>query len=155
MVRKIWIVIFSVVVLSCAAQSQDVLPSAISSSYDATLSGMQSSKSPQDIHRMVEAMDSPDWVGVAPSGEKTSREQAEKQLLGLLAIPVSQRPIPGQKIVFVSESGSRALVVYWVYRTTAEGPVGSMVRDTWRQTGAGWRRSMHEKLFPDRLLKLP
>jgi len=153
--RKIWIVIFTVVVLPCAAHSQDVLPSAISSLYDAALSAMQTSKSPQDIHRMVEAMDSPDWVGVAPTGEKTSREQTEKQLLGLLSILVGQRQIPGQKIVFVGKSGSRALIVYWVYRTTAEGLVGSMVRDTWIQTGAGWRRSMHEKLFPDRLLKLP
>jgi hypothetical protein len=104
---------------------------------------------------MLEAMDSPEWVGVGPTGEKTSRAQAEKQLLGPLAIPVGQRPIPGQKIVFVSESGPRVLVVYWVYRATAEGPVGSIVRDTWIQTAAGWRRSIHEKLFPDRLLKLP
>ena len=51
------------------------------SAYDASLAAMQSSKSPQDINRMVEAMDSPDWVGVAPTGEKTSRDQAEKQLL--------------------------------------------------------------------------
>ncbi|MDX6459056.1 MAG: hypothetical protein QOH35_2658 [Acidobacteriaceae bacterium] len=71
---------------------------------------------------MVEVMDSPDWVGVAPTGEKTFREQTEKQLLGLLSIPVGLKPIPGQKIVFVGESGSRALIVYWVYRTTAEGP---------------------------------
>jgi hypothetical protein len=154
-VRKIWIGIITMVVLRCAAQAQDVLPSAISSLYEAALSAMQSSKSAQDINRMVEAMDSPDWVGVAPTGEKTSREQAEKQLLGLLSIPVGQRPIPGRKIVFVSESGSRTLAVYWVYRTTGDGPVGSMVRDTWIQTGTGWRRSMHEKLFPDRLLKLP
>jgi hypothetical protein len=72
---------------------------------------MQTSKSTQDIHRMVEVMDSPDWVGVAPTGEKTFREQTEKQLLGLLSIPVGLKPIPGQKIVFVGESGSRALIV--------------------------------------------
>lgn len=89
---------------------------------------------PRDIHRMVEAMDSPDWIGVAPTGEKTSREQAERQLAGLLSVPAGQRPIPLQKIIYVSDSGSHALVVYWVYRATKEGPVGSMIRDTWLQT---------------------
>jgi hypothetical protein len=148
-------VIFVALVLARAGQSQDVLPSPISAVYDAALSAMQTSKSAKDINRMVEAMDSPDWVGVTPTGEKTSREQAEKQLLGLLSIPVGQRPIPKQKTVFVSQSDSSALVVYWVYRTTAEGSVGSMARDTWIQTRSGWRRTMHEKLFPDRLLKLP
>ena len=57
------------------------------------------------------------WVSVAPNGEKTSRDQAEKQLLGLLSIPPGQRPTPLQKIVYVSEPGPRVLVVYWVYRT--------------------------------------
>ncbi len=147
--------ILTMVVLPRAGQPQDVLPSAISSLYDAALSAMQTSKSPQDINRMVEAMDSPDWVGVAPTGEKMAREQAEKQLLGILSIPVGQRPIPEQRIVFVSQAKSIAIIVYWVYRNTDKGPVGSMARDKWMQTGVGWRRFMHEKLFPDRLLKLP
>jgi hypothetical protein len=155
LMRNAWILIFCLLVMPHAAQSQETLPSPISSLYEETLSAMQTSKSPQDIKRMVEAMDSPEWVGIAPTGEKISREQAEKQLLALLSTPASQRPIPEQKIVFASHAGSRALVVYWVYRTTAGGPVGSIARDTWVQTGEGWRRSIHEKLFPDRLLKLP
>src|SRR5579859_4248830 len=153
--RYIWTGMIAVTLLGCAAQAQEALPSAISAAYDATLSALQSSKSAQDINRMVEAMDSPDSVSVAPNGEKTSRDQAEKQLLGLLSIPVGQRPIPLQKIIYVSNSASATLVVYWVYRITNEGPVGSIVRDSWTQTQAGWRRSMHEKLFPDRPLKLP
>jgi len=153
--RYIWTGMIAVTLLGCAAQAQEALPSAISAAYDATLSALQSSRSAQDINRMVEAMDSADCVSVAPNGEKTSRDQAEKQLLGLLSIPVGQRPIPLQKIIYVSNSASATLVVYWVYRITNEGPVGSIVRDSWTQTQAGWRRSMHEKLFPDRPLKLP
>ena len=153
--RDIRIGIVIAVLFRGAAQAQEILPPAISSVYDATLSAMQSSKSRQDIIRMVETMDSSDWVGLAPTGEKMSRSQAETQLLGLLTVPAGKRPIPQQKLVYVSDSGSRALVVYWVYRTTEAGSVGSMVRDSWIKTQAGWRRSMHEKLFPDRLLKLP
>jgi hypothetical protein len=153
--RNIWIVIITALFFRFATEAQEVLPSKISSAYDASLLAMQSSKSPQDINRMVEAMDSPNWVSVAPTGEKSSRDQAEKQLLGLLSIPAGQRSTPLQKIIYVSESGTGTLVVYWVYRKTDEGPVGSMVRDTWIQTQVGWRRSLHEKLFPDRPLKVP
>src|SRR5579862_7488137 len=128
--RGIVIGILIAVLFRFAAQAQETLPSAISSVYDSTLSAMQSSKSRQDIIQMVEAMDSPDWVGVAPTGEKMSRSQAEEQLLALLSIPVGQRPIPKQKLIYVGDSGSRALVVYWVYRTTEEGSVGSIVRDS-------------------------
>ena len=153
--RNIWILIIVAVFFRFGAEAQEVLPPEISSAYGASLSAMQSAKSPHDINQMVETMDSPEWVSVSPTGEKTSRDQAEKQLLGLLSVPAGQRPTPLQKVVYVSESGLRAVVVYWVYRSTEDGPVGSMVRDTWTRTQVGWRRSLHEKFFPDRPLKLP
>jgi hypothetical protein len=138
-----------------AAHAQEAMPPAISSAYEATLSALQSAKTPEDVHRMVDAMDTPDWVSIAPTGEKMSRDEAEKQLVGLLSIPVGKRPVPLQKTIYVGEIGPRVVVVYWVYRITDAGAVGSIVRDSWLQTPSGWRRSLHEKLFPDRLLKLP
>jgi hypothetical protein len=137
------------------ARAQEAMPGAISDAYESTLSALQSAKSPADIHRMMEAMDSPDWVSVAPTGEKTSRDDAENQLKGLLSIPPGQRPIPIQKTIFVSDQRSRVLVLYWVYRVTDQGKIGSIVRDSWLKTSDGWRRTMHEKLIPDRLLSLP
>ncbi len=153
--RNVVIVALTFLFIGFAAQAQEALPPKISSAYDATLSAMQAAKSPEDINKMVEAMDTPDWVGIGPAGEKMSRDQVEKQLVGLLSIPAGQRPIPLQKFIYVGDSGPRTLVVYWVYRNTDAGPVGSMVRDTWMQTQAGWRRTMHEKFFPDRPIKLP
>ena len=100
-------------------------------------------------------MDAPEWISVSPTGEKTTRSEAENQLKGLLSIPVGQRPIPIQKTAYVSDQGDRVLVVYWVYRATDEGKIGSLVRDSWLKTPAGWRRILHEKFFPDRLLTLP
>ncbi len=138
-----------------AAHAQEALPPAISSAYEATLSALQSVKTPEDVHLMLEAMDSPEWVGIAPTGEKTTRNEAEKQLAGLLSIPVGKRPVPLQKTIYVGRPGPQVVVVYWVYRITDAGAVGSIVRDSWLQTPAGWRRSLHEKLFPDRLLQLP
>jgi len=137
------------------AQAQEAEPPAIASAYESVLSMLQIAKSVEDIHRMVETTDSPDWVSISPTGEKTSRSEAEKQLEGLLSIPPGQRPAPLRKVIYASEQGTHASVVYWVYRLTEQGPVGSMVRDSWVQTSDGWRRTMHEKFFPDRLLKLP
>jgi hypothetical protein len=140
---------------SLSVPAQEALPAPVSAAYAATLTLLQSARSPQDVHRMVEAMDTPDWIGIAPTGEKMSRDEAEKQLVALLSIPTGQRPVPIQKLVYATQQGSHLLAVYWVYRTAPQGPVGSIVRDSWSQTPVGWRRSMHEKLFPDRLLTLP
>jgi len=153
--RSLPVVTLLAVLCSISVSTQEALPNPISAAYATTLSSLQTARSPQDIHRMVEAMDAPDWVSIAPTGEHMSRSEAEKQLAGLLSIPTGQRPIPNQKLIYASQHGSHLLAVYWVYRTTPQGAVGSIVRDSWSQTPAGWRRSMHEKLFPDRLLTLP
>jgi len=138
-----------------SAQAQDTLPAEISSAYSATLATLQTAKTPEDIRAMVEAMDSKDWVSISPNGEKNYRDDAEKQLVGLLSIPVGKRPVPKQKIIYVNIAGSITTTVFWVYRTTDQGAVGSLIRDTWEKTELGWRRSLHEKLFPDRLLDVP
>lgn len=114
---KIWCGLGFAIFLQLVS-AQDAVSPAISAAYEASLSALQSCQSPQDVHRMVEAMDTPDWVSVSPSGDKTSRDEAEKQLLGLLAVPVGQRPIPQQAIIYAVESNEHATVVYWVYRMT-------------------------------------
>lgn len=153
--RRFWMISLFTLICALQVQSQEAVPSAISAAYDNTLSALQAAKSSADIGRMVEAMDAPDWIGLGPSGEKMGRSEAEKQLEGLLSIPPGQRPTPLQQVIYVSEHEKQALVVYWVYRKTDQGAVGSLVRDTWIQIASGWRRSLHEKLFPDRLLELP
>ncbi len=152
--RRFCIAMMIAVSMGAAAQAQEVLPPEIVSAYHASLSAMQSARSSQDISRMVEAMDAPDWVSISPGGEKIFRGQAEEQLMGLLAVPTGQRPTPLQRIIYVHQSGVHTLVVYWVYRNTSQGPVGSVVRDTWTNTHLGWRRSLHEKFFPDRPLAM-
>ncbi len=153
--RRFLIATLAALALTPVAKAQEALPRAISDAYESTLSALQSAKSTADIHRMMDAMDAPDWVSVAPTGEKTSRDDAENQLKGILSIPSGQRPIPIQKTIFVSDQGSQVLVLYWVYRITDQGKVGSIVRDSWLKTPDGWRRTRHEKFFPDRLLSLP
>jgi hypothetical protein len=66
------IVALAVVLCGAIARAQEALPSAISSAYGATLKSMQSAKTPEDIRRMVEAMDARDWVSIAPNGDTMS-----------------------------------------------------------------------------------
>jgi hypothetical protein len=153
--RNLLFATLAATMLVSTALGQEAVPPAIASAYESVLSALQTAKSSEDIRRMVETTDAPDWVGVSPTGEKTSRSEAEKQLQGLLSIPPGQRPVPTQKVIYAGEQDTRVFMVYWVYRTTDQGAVGSLIRDTWIQIPAGWRRTMHEKLFPDRLLKLP
>jgi hypothetical protein len=153
--RGIGIAVLLCVLCSCPAQAQEALPPAISASYDAELSVLQSAKSRADIHKMMEATDTADWVDVAPTGERMSRDVVEQQLSAIVSVPPAERPIPKHKIIYVGDLSSTVLVVYWTYRATARGLVGSMVRDTWIETSEGWRRSTTEKLFPDRILALP
>lgn len=137
------------------AQAQEALPSAISASYDAESSVLQSAKSRADIHKMMDAIDTADWVDVAPTGERMSRDVVEQQLSAIVSVLPGERPIPKHKIIYVGDLRSTVLVVYWTYRATARGLVGSIVRDSWIETSVGWRRSTTEKLFPDRILALP
>lgn len=147
--------VVSIVLCQYAAHCQEAVPKAIAQAYDSTLVAIQAARTSDDIHRLVDATDSSDWVSISPTGEKIYRDGAEKQLLGLLSIPPGQRPIPVQKIVYASVLQTKVVVVYWVYRMTKKGPVGSLVRDTWFNAEGGWRRSIHEKFFPDRLIEKP
>ena len=153
--REIGIAVILGVLCGYPAQAQEALPPAISASYDAELSVLQSAKSRVDIHKMMESIDTPDWVDIAPTRERMSRDVVEQQLSAIVSVPPGDRPIPKHKIIYVGDLRSTVLVVYWTYRATARGLIGSIVRDTWIETSVGWRRSISEKLFSDRILTLP
>jgi hypothetical protein len=113
---------------------------------------MKDAKTKDDIARIVNGMDAPEWVSTLPAGETMTRAEEIAGLEGLLAVPPEKRPVPTLDFVYVKETGSNILAVYWVYRQTGHQMVGSLVRDTWVRTAPGLRRIRHEKFFPDRVL---
>jgi hypothetical protein len=135
-----------------AASGEEDFRQAITNSYAAAFSAMRQAKTKSDIEKMVGAMDAPEWVASLPAGETMTRSEAINLLGGLLAIPAEKRPIPNQQVVYMTETGWNALVLYWVYRQAENRLIGSLARDTWVRTAQGWRRIRHEKFFPDRPL---
>ena len=137
--------------LSSSAQTPS-LQLSIQKKYDEALVAMHNAKTKADIENAVDRMDVPEWVANLPDGTTMTRPQSQEMLLGLLAVPPEKRPTVSQHIIYLNKTGWNILVVYWVFRPSTDGLVGSLARDTWVETSQGLRRIRHEKLFPDRPL---
>ena len=70
----------------------------------------------------------------------------------MLAVPAEKRGLPQIDFIYWNETAGNASVLYWVYNEQNGRVIGSLARDKWVRTPAGWRRSHHEKFFPDRVL---
>jgi hypothetical protein len=124
----------------------------IQNMYSATFAALHDAKTKEDITQMVDAFDAPDWVSNQPNGQTLTRPEAVRLLESLLATPPEQRPSPKMDIIFMNETQWSVTVLYWVYTAADEKLVGSIARDTFVRTARGWRRTRHEKYFPDRPL---
>lgn len=113
---------------------------------------MKEAKTKEDIAKIVDSIDAPEWSSTLPSGETMTRADSIAGLEGMLAIPAEKRPTPLLDFLYVKETDQKILAVYWVYRQTEHQTAGSLVRDAWVRTEAGLRRIRHEKFFPDRIL---
>ena len=152
-------------VLGAHLGAQADLQTTLSGMYRQTLSGMQKATSAADVGRIVDAIDTPDWVSINADGARLTREQSKQELVRSLAGPRGDQP--GIEILWLNQSGNAATAVCWVFGRSASvdtagqfGPkgvrheilAGSLVRDSWTLTKEGWRRRMHEKIFPNRIL---
>jgi len=133
------------------AQEPDA-KTAIKGIYAATLAGMRSAQTKEEIAALVNGIDVPEWTSSLFNGQTMTRAQALRELEGLLPIPPEKRPGFQMSIVYWNEIPAQASVVYWAYTDRGKELVGSLARDTWARTGSGWRRLRHEKFFPDRPL---
>lgn len=131
--------------------AQDVR-STIQALYTDTLRAMRTAQTKEDISRMVEAIDVPEWTSSLFNGQTMTRPQAIRELESILAIPPEKRPLFHIEPFYWSETAAAVTVVYWVYMDINGTRNGSIARDTWARTAAGWRRTRHEKFFPDRPL---
>jgi hypothetical protein len=157
---------FAVVfVLQAGAHAQSQPKAIITSMYERTLDGLQTATTAADIERIVDAIDAPDWVGINPDGTRLTREEAKRELVRSLAGPRGVQPTID--ILWFNQAGNAATSVAWVFGKSQNidtigefGPkgarhevlAGALVRDSWILTSGGWRRRMHEKIFPNRIL---
>lgn len=140
--------------------------------YKQTLSGLQQAKTKDELTKLVEALDAPDWVSIDPAGFVVqTRAQTAVALEPLLTIAPGKRPLPNIEVLWVHDEPWRVTAVSIVLGPNVTVPptppraaskstfgsaaqphfslAGSLVRDTFARTAEGWRRIKHEKILPD------
>lgn len=142
---------YAALILASLGSAQDN-KTTIQNMYAATFAALHDAKTKEDIAKMVDAFDTPDWVSNQPNGQTLTRPEAVLLLESLLATPPEKRPSPKMDVIFMNETKWSVMFLYWVYTAAGENLVGSIARDTFVRTAQGWRRTRHEKYFPDRPL---
>lgn len=138
--------------------------------YMQALSGVQQARTKDDLKKLVETLDAPDWVSINPTGSvAATRTQTPAALEPLLAIEPGKRPRSTVEVLWVHEEPWRVTAVSIVLSPdvmvpsppraaskstfgTATQPhfllAGILIRDTFARTAEGWRRIKHEILLP-------
>jgi hypothetical protein len=144
--------------------------------YRNTFAALHNAKTKEDIAKMVDAMEAPDWVSIDPNGYTVlTRDQEVRQLEDFLNVPPEKRPSNPLEILWLHEESWKITVVDLVHSGVQGsaalpefrskemfGPnaearfvlAGSLVRDTFARTPQGWRRIRHEKLLPDQFQRI-
>lgn len=152
-------------VLQGVVNAQSDLKATILGIYTKTLDGMQKATTAAEVEDIVNGIDAPDWLSINADGTRLTREEAKRELVRSLAGARGAQPTIN--LLWFHQTGNSATAVAWVFGrsqtidTTGEfGPkgarhevlAGALVRDSWILTSDGWRRRMHEKIFPNRVL---
>lgn len=118
--------------------------------YAATLTAIRDAHTLDDMKKLADQFDSPDWVSIDRFGRKAfTRRQADTGLASLLALPAHRR-ITGLEILWAERDADRMIVLGWMMPNQAGRLTrATLFRDIFTHTSAGWRRIQHEKLLPN------
>ncbi len=148
---------------------QDILKDTLQGIYNQTLTAMRSAKTTAEVRQIVGRIDMPQSARIALDGKVTSVtiEQTVHELEEQIAEP--EKEIWKIDVIWVSRVQDEATSVAWIYTKSVSANVegggsakerghpvlfGTIIRDKWYLTKDGWRRSSHEKLFPDGVLSI-
>jgi len=146
---RLWILPF---LLPCGFYAADEnVEQTIRALYDSSRAAAREARTKEDLRRALASF-APEWVGNMPAGETITLADLIKEGEAALPIPPEKRPLPELDFVYIRETGWNVLVVYWNSRRSGTRVIGSLYRDTWVRTAAGWKRIRTEKFFPDRPL---
>jgi hypothetical protein len=136
--------------------------------YARSFADLRQAKTLEDMKRLSDALDSPDWISVDRMGRTIlTRKDTDRELESLLVLPPERR-VTGMDIIWAEQESDRLAVLAWmmpseVDRVDAKGDYGpkgashritrgTLVRDLFIRTPAGWRRIQHDKLLPNSTL---
>ena len=149
---------------------QDPLKDTLQGICNQTLTAMRSAKTTAEIRQIVNRIDMPQSARIATDGQVTTvtAEQTIHELEGQVTEP--NKEIWKIDVLWASRVHDEATTVAWIYTKSNSADVegvdsqkkgekhpvlfGTIIRDRWIFTKDGWRRSSHEKFFPDRILAI-
>jgi hypothetical protein len=124
----------------------------IQATYDRTIRGQLTAKTPEDLDANERLIDTPDWVSIVNDGSPRRWVDLRGGLIATLGHPEDVTI----KILKLTVTGDRAVVIARVGAPKDVSGDGdrsrtALIRDTWVRTSVGWRRKMHEKPAPGKL----
>jgi hypothetical protein len=133
--------------------------------YTRAFTELRQAKTLDDMKKLSDALDSPDWISVDRLGRTIlTRRDADQELESVLALPPERR-VTAMDIIWAEQESDHMSVLAWMMPSDREavdaagdyGPKGAthqiaratLVRDLFRKTPAGWRRVRHDKMLPN------
>ena len=147
-----------------AKEDAEIL-STVKSIYLANLVALREAKTLEDMKKLADGMDAPEWVSVDRFGRTVmTRRDVDRELGSMLSIPGDRR-VMGLEVIWAERAGDRMIVVGWmmpneIQRVDTSGEYGekgathrlmrgTLYKDFFVETPKGWRRVRHEKLLPN------
>lgn len=133
--------------------------------YLRSFTALRAAKTLDDMKKLSDDLDSPDWISVDRFGRTVlTRKDADREFQSMLALPPDRR-VTEMDIVWAERDADRLTVLAWMMPNEAErvdsngdfGPKGgshrltrsTLIRDIFQSTADGWRRIRHDKLVPN------
>jgi hypothetical protein len=101
--------------------------------YTRAFTELRAAKTLEDMKRLADRLDSPEWISVDRFGRTALKRQDADRLMVLASM------MPHQAALVDGEGKHRAME-------------GTLVRDLFLQTADGWRRVQHDKLVPNSMV---
>ena len=163
--------LFVVLILAGIASGQQQAredPAALAiakSIYTDAFTALRVARTLDDIRRVADNLDSPDWISVDRFGRSIlTRRDADRELESMLALPPERR-VTAMDIIWAERDSDRLIVVAWMMPHEVEhvdlegefGPkkavhrlmCGTLIRDVFVNTDNTWLRIRHDKLLPN------
>ncbi len=131
--------------------------------YSRSFKDVRDAKTLEDMQKVSDRQDSKDWIFVDRFGRTVlsmhDAEGVNRELASMLSLPPESR-VGEMDIIWAEQDSDRLMVLAWVMPHEAEGTdaegggkhrlmEGTLIRDLFQKTSAGWVRFQHDKLTPN------
>jgi hypothetical protein len=130
--------------------------------YAQAFTALREAKTLEDLKKLADSLDSLDWISVDRFGRPVqTREDSDREMTSMLNLPPERRA-GHMDIIWAEQDADALMVLAWMMphegkNVDADGTEhrlleGTLIRDLFRKTQAGWMRIRHDKLAPNNMI---